>query len=435
MKTTLLWLSTVLVLVAAMMAGPTTARAAGTSTPTAIVITSALNVREGPGTNYAIVAVVSPGETLPIAARNANADWYEVTLPSGSGGWVYAALVIVSGDTTALTVADAPAGAGLAPVTASAGNTIVFQTSSGSIIYAVNDDGTGLRRLTTGMDPALSPDGQWVAFTRWDGSGNGASGSLWVINIDGSAERQLMTAANQPKSPTWSPDGAKIALSKQQGGSLVDTWVCFIDGKPTEVTQPINGARCMPKRADPNWSLRIVDVATGAYEDMPSTTHSFAPTWDPANAWHVVFRGDQGLMSLDINQKTIWVIKENGAQRSPVFSPDGTKIATTFRQNDHWEVHVMAADGSGETRLTDTPLTALAAQQSQGMAVHAWNNAAPAWSPDGSQIAFVTDRTGVWEIWIMNADGSNQHPLLPAATMASLNLQYDGVDERVITWR
>jgi Tol biopolymer transport system component len=40
-----------------------------------------------------------------------------------------------------------------------------------------------------------------------------------------------------------------------------------------------------------------------------------------------------------------------------------------------------------------------------------WNNAAPAWSPDGQQIAFMTDRSGKWEIWIMNADGSNQRPM------------------------
>jgi Tol biopolymer transport system component len=64
-----------------------------------------------------------------------------------------------------------------------------------------------------------------------------------------------------------------------------------------------------------------------------------------------------------------------------------------------------------------------------------WNNAAPAWSPDGSQIAFLTDRTGQWEIWVMNADGTDQHPLLPSEVQAQLNLQYDGMEERMLSWR
>ena len=51
--------------------------------------------------------------------------------------------------------------------------------------------------LTTGMDPALSADGKMVAFTRWDGSGNGASGSLWVTNVDGSNPYPLFSQAVQ----------------------------------------------------------------------------------------------------------------------------------------------------------------------------------------------------------------------------------------------
>ena len=123
------------------------------------------------------------------------------------------------------------------------------------------------------------------------------------------------------------------------------------------------------------------------------------------------------------------------AQRAPVFSPNGKKIATTYRQVDHFEVHVMNVDGSGEVRLTETPPRAITEQRLKGLKPQSWNNAAPAWSPDGSQIAFVTDRNGPWEIWVMNADGSGQHPLLPAATAAKLNMQYNGMDERVISWR
>jgi Tol biopolymer transport system component len=95
----------------------------------------------------------------------------------------------------------------------------------------------------------------------------------------------------------------------------------------------------------------------------------------------------------------------------------------------------MNADGSGEVRLIQTPLTVLVNQQLQGHESKSWDNAAPAWSPDGSQIAFLSNRNGSYEIWVMNADGSNQRVLLPASALGDLKIQYAGVDERVISWR
>jgi Tol biopolymer transport system component len=73
-------------------------------------------------------------------------------------------------------------------------------------------------------------------------------------------------------------------------------------------------------------------------------------------------------------------------------------------------------------------------QRLQGQEPRNWNNAAAAWSPDGSQIAFISDRNGLWEIWVMNTDGSNQHPLFAPGALAGIDLQYHGVDERVISW-
>ena len=102
--------------------------------------------------------------------------------------------------------ADLTSGAAATTSTAqrSSGHVIVFQFNSGGAIYAMDPNGKNLRYLTTGMDPALSPDGKQVAFTRWDGQDNGVTGSVWVINVDGTGERQVAAGANQPKSPTWS---------------------------------------------------------------------------------------------------------------------------------------------------------------------------------------------------------------------------------------
>jgi TolB protein len=325
--------------------------------------------------------------------------------------------------------------AGATSARTSSSHVIVFQASSGGAIYAVDPDGKNLRYLTAGMDPALSPDGKQVAFTRWDSQGNGASGSVWVINVDGTGERKVVSGVNQPKSPTWSADGKQIIVSMQSEGKLYDSYLCIIDGKMAEVQTPPTGAMCRLSPANPWWGLRLVNVATGAYADLPRDTHSFAPTWDPANAWHVVFRGDKGLESLDLNQATTCTLKSNALYRGPVFSPDGSKLAVTFLQNDHWEVHTMNADGTGEVRLTETPSTILMNALLAGQTPHSYDNAAPAWSPDGKQIAFISNRNGAYEIWVMNADGSNQHVLLSSSQLGSVGIKYEGNDERVITWR
>jgi len=82
----------------------------------------------------------------------------------------------------------------------------------------------------------------------------------------------------------------------------------------------------------------------------------------------------------------------NESNMQPAFSPDGTRIAfASNRADNNNEIYVMNADGSGLRRLTDHPAADLI----------------PTWSPNGTQIAFVSDRTGTPQVYIMSAtDGS-----------------------------
>ena len=78
------------------------------------------------------------------------------------------------------------------------------------------------------------------------------------------------------------------------------------------------------------------------------------------------------------------------------------------------DVYVMAVDGSGLTRLTDSP---------------GWDGE-PSWSPDGSQIVFASDRAGGPAIYVMNADGSNQRALTDPST-ASLTPSWSPDGQRI----
>lgn len=90
--------------------------------------------------------------------------------------------------------------------------------------------------------------------------------------------------------------------------------------------------------------------------------------------------------------------------RGPAWSPDGARIAFA-RQGvagdpQNYEIYVMDADGSNETRLTNDPNY----------------DFSPAWSPDGKKIAFASMRTGFLQIYVMDEDGSNPIPLTNSST-------------------
>jgi hypothetical protein len=453
-------------MVAAIALVPAAAAQEGGS-PTLTVTAEMVNAHGGPNVTVPVVGVLWQGDQVDVIGYAADSGWWQVSLPDGGVGWVRdrGHNLAISGDIRALT---APADAAGADQEAT--SSLVFQTVSGGPIYVVevaSQTGAAIseaRHLTTGVDPALSPDGQWVAFTRWDNERHGSLGGLWLINIDGSDERLIVDELHQPKSPAWSPDGTRIAISVQDGGRTDNEYRCTGQRPPDgPIYNPDDDNRsgievdfeweddgdvsmrfCYTLLPHPYWSMQLVDVASGAVEEAPHNRFSYTPTWDPANDWRLVYRDDEkGLVSVDINQGTSWAFTEEFAHaptndlnnHAPVFSPDGSQLAVSYWQNDHWEVHVMNADGGGRVRLTQTPASVLAEQSIAGQEPQSWNNAAPAWSPDGSQIAFLTDRTGQWEIWVMHADGSNQQPMFPDGTLDGLTLEYHDVDERVISWK
>jgi TolB protein len=259
------------------------------------------------------------------------------------------------------------------------------------VIYTINSDGSGLRRLTRGIKaeyPAWSPNGRTIAFS-------GAC-NIYVMRADGRRVRRLSRRPWRPgqlcaTQPAWSPNGARIAFvkrTKSAARTYGGVYVMSAAGTAVRSLSQRRLRRGSPEDAFPSWSPDGTKIA------FARDTHSGLP---PEPAVYVMNANGTGQVRLRAVGSDPPMMES-----MPDWSPDGERIAIGTARIVRGQsgdpvttsfIVVMTPSGDRQTNVTRV------VEDDVG-------DRFPAWSPDGESIAYESNGIGV-----MARDGSERKRL------------------------
>jgi Tol biopolymer transport system component len=262
-------------------------------------------------------------------------------------------------------------------------------------------------------DQAIPLDGRGGGIISFNSDRDG-NGEIYVMNADGSGQRNITNHPANDGFGVWSPDGNRMAFVSDRDGSY-GIYIMILDvlqnaefSKPVKISdkRPSSRVSWSPDGsriifdAWPERDLFIVNSDGSDLRRLTNTPESeFQPQFSPDGST-IVFcltadeRQNICVMNPDGTGKK--KITDDGVSFFPTWSPSGKRIAFNSSRPGRQDIDiaVIDADGSNRKWLTDHPR----------------HDEFPSWSPDGSRIAYQSDR-GVHQIFIMNSDGSDNRSL------------------------
>ncbi len=347
------------------------------------------------------------------------------------------------GGRTPVLVAGDPARDEVWPAFSPDGKQIAFSVSGGAGgVFVVGATGESARRLTDfGSNPAWSPDGRRIVFCSEEVQSVYATNSeseLWTVDVAGGAPAKLSVGAAAFQ-PAWSPSGRRIAFWVNVNGQRDLATIPSSGGPRVMVTsdEPVDWApvwspdgRFLYFASDRGGSMGIwriaVDEASGRPGGPPEPIAAGVDVAMElphlsADGNTMVFRSKLQSVNpaaIDFDPATeragkVRLLQHSTGQLVPSdVSPDGRWISLYNLNERQQDIFLMRADGTGLSRLTDD----LAKD---------WF---PRFTPDGTALTFISNRSGKYEGWSIRRDGSNRTQLtsLPDAEVDTAMFAPDG---------
>jgi Tol biopolymer transport system component len=323
---------------------------------------------------------------------------------------------------------DSPA-ADTAPSFSPDGEHVAFRSDrDGGGIFVMGSTGESVRRLSNfGYDPAWSPDGKQIVFS----SGNGqnpwsrdALAQLWFVPSSGGEVRQL-TKGGDAVQPSWSPGGKRIAFwGLSHGSGQRDIRTIPTDAKEEPVPVAVTNDPAMDW--DPVWSpdgrsLYFASERGGSMnlwrvamdEASGRTVGEPEPVTTPSRSSGSISLSRDGRQLMFVSSDQRSTIQRFGLDAAgrvsepprPVFQASRVIYTQDISRDGHWiafttlggqeDLFVVRSDGTGYRQISDD----------------AFHDRGPKWSPDGTRIAFHSDRSGRYEEWAIHPDGSGLEQL------------------------